>query len=211
MPDLEITNPKIYQYLQETLVEDHPILREMGEYGRAQGFPIIDAQPGRMLYFLTRAINAKHVLELGSGFGYSAMWFALAVGEGGKVIMTESKQSNQDRARDYFARAGLLDRVEFNVGDALELAQKYAGPFDIIFCDIEKRNYAKALEIAHDSLRVGGILIYDNMLWHGRILSEKDADTRAVLETTRALLHDDQFFTTLVPLHDGQSVSLRVK
>lgn len=211
MPDLEITNPKIYQYLEETLAEEHPILREMGEYGRAQGFPIIGAQPGRMLHFLARAIHAKQVLELGSGFGYSAMWFALAVGAGGKVVMTEGKQANQERAREYFTRAGLLDRVEFNVGDALELAEKYAGPFDIIFCDIDKHSYPKALEIAYARLRVGGILIYDNMLWHGRVVSENDAETRAVLETTRALLNDDRFFTTLVPLRDGQSVSLKVK
>ncbi len=211
MPDLEITHPKIYDYLEKTLAEEHPILKEMGEYGRGQGFPIIGAQSGRLLHFLARAINAKNVLELGSGFGYSAMWFALAVGDGGKVVMTEGKQANQDRARDYFARAGLLERVEFNVGDALEIAKKYAGPFDIIFCDIDKHDYPKAIAIAREKLRVGGILIYDNMLWHGRVVDQRDTDTNAVLETTRALMHDDQFFTTLVPLRDGQSLSLRVR
>src|ERR1700687_2079240 len=116
MADLEITHPKIYEYLEKTLPEDTPILREMGDYGRAQGFPIIGAQSGRMLHFLARAIGAKNVLELGSGFGYSAMWFALAVGGGGKVIMPKGKQTNQARPRDYFTRAGLVDRVEFNVG-----------------------------------------------------------------------------------------------
>ncbi len=211
MPDLDITHPKIYEYLEKTLPEETEILREMGDYGRAQGFPIIGVQPGRMLHFLARAIGAKNVLELGSGFGYSAMWFALAVGDGGKVIMTEGKQSNQDRARDYFSRAGLLERVEFNVGNALEIAKKYSGPFDIIFCDIDKHDYPKAIAIAHEKLRVGGILIYDNMLWHGRVVSQTDADTNAVLETTRALFNDDEFFTTLVPLRDGQSLSLRVK
>lgn len=211
MADLEITHPKIYDYLENTLAEEDPILREMGEYGRAQGFPIIGVQVGRMMHFLARAIGAKNVLELGSGFGYSAMWFALAVGEGGKVIMTEGKQSNQDRAREYFTRAGLLDRVEFNVGNALDIAKKYPGPFDIIFCDIEKNDYPQAISIAHEKLRVGGILVYDNMLWHGRIVSQTDAHTNAVLETTRVLFGDDAFFTTLVPLNDGQSISLRVK
>lgn len=211
MPDLEITHPKIYDYLETTLPEENPILHEMGEYGRAQGFPIIGAQAGRMLHFLARTLNAKNVLELGSGFGYSAMWFALAVGDGGRVVMTEGKRANQDRARDYFTRAGLVDRVEFNVGDALEIAKNYAGPFDIIFCDIDKHDYPKAIAIAREKLRVGGILIFDNMLWHGRVLEPHDADTHAVLETTRALMNADDFFTTLVPLRDGQSLSLRVK
>jgi predicted O-methyltransferase YrrM len=211
MPDLDITHPKVFEYLERTLPEEHPILHEMGDYGRAQGFPIIGAQAGRMLAFLAHAIHARNVLELGSGFGYSAMWFALAVGEGGRVVMTEGSQSNQDRARDYFTRAGLLERVEFNVGDALELAARYSGPFDVIFCDINKHGYPAAVPLARDKLRKGGILIFDNMLWHGRVLSEKDADTQAVLETTRALLHDDTFFTTLVPLRDGQSLSLKLK
>jgi predicted O-methyltransferase YrrM len=211
MADLDITHPKVYDYLERNLTEDHPILKEMGDYGRAQGFPIIGAQSGRLLNFLARSINAKNVLELGSGFGYSAFWFALAVGEGGKVVMTEGKESNQERAREYFSRAGLLDRVEFNVGNALEIANKYSGPFDIIFCDIDKHDYPKAIGIAREKLRVGGILIYDNMLWHGRVVDQKDPDTNAILETTRLLMQADDFFTTLVPLRDGQSLSLRVR
>lgn len=211
MSELEITHPKINDYLENMLVEEDPILREMGDYGRAQGFPIVGAQAGRLMYLLARAIQAKQVLELGSGFGYSAMWFAHAVGKGGQVVMTEGKQENQDRARAYFTRAGLVDRVVFNVGDALEIAQKYAGPFDVVFCDINKHDYPKAIAVARAKLRIGGILIFDNMLWHGRVLDQKDADTNAVLETTRALMNADDFFTTMVPVRDGQSYSMRLK
>lgn len=211
MADLDINHPKINAYLENTLHEENPILKEMGDYGRGKGFPIIGAQSGRLLHFLALAIKAKNVLELGSGFGYSALWFAMAVGEGGKVITTEGKQSNQDLAREYLTRAGMLDRVEFNVGDALEIARKYPGPFDIIFCDIDKHDYPKAVAIAKQKLRVGGILIYDNMLWHGRVVDQTDADTQAVLDTTKLLMDDSEFFTTLVPLRDGQSLSLRIK
>lgn len=211
MSDLEITHPQINAYLDKTLAEENPILREMGAYGRAQGFPIVGAQAGRMLHFLARAIQAQDVLELGSGFGYSALWFALAVGAGGKVVMTEGEAANVERARDYFSRAGLLDRVEFNVGDALEIAKHYRGPFDIVFCDINKQDYPKAIDVAREKLRVGGMLIFDNMLWHGRILTKRDADTRGVLETTRTLMRADDFLTTVVPVRDGLSLSLRVK
>lgn len=211
MPDLDITHPRLNEYLEKTLAEENPILREMGDYGRAEGFPIVGAQAGRLMHLMARAIRAKQVLELGSGFGYSAFWFALAVGDGGRVIMTEGTQANQDRARDYFTRAGLLDRVEFNVGDALELAKKYSGPFDIVFCDINKHDYPKAIEVARKKLRLGGLLIFDNMLWHGRVLDQQDKDTNAVLQTTRELLAAQDFLTTIVPVRDGQSYSLRIK
>lgn len=207
----DIVQPEVNDYLERTLAEENPLLKEMGDYGRARSFPIIGAQSGRLLYFLAKSINAKNVLELGSGFGYSAFWFALAVGEGGKVIMTEGKQENQDRAREYFTRARMLDRVEFNVGDALEIARKYSGPFDVIFCDIDKQSYPQAIEIAHAKLRVGGILIYDNMLWHGQVVDQTDAETTAVLETTKLLMRDDTFFTTIIPQRDGQTISLRLK
>lgn len=211
MADLEITNPQINHYLEKSLLEENPILREMGDYGRAQGFPIVGAQAGRLMHLLARALQAKRVLELGSGFGYSAMWFALAVGAGGKVVMTEGSAANVERARDYFTRANLLERIETNVGDALDIARRYAGLFDIVFCDIDKQDYPKAIAIAREKLRVGGLLIFDNMLWHGRVVSEYDAQTKAVLETTFLLLDADDFVTTIVPVRDGQSLSLRVK
>src|SRR5215203_1944165 len=105
MAERDIVHPEVNEYIERTLVEENPLLKEIGDYGRSLGFPIIGAQSGRLLYFLAKSINAKNVLELGSGFGYSAFWFALAVGEGGRVIMTEGKQENQDRAREHFTRA----------------------------------------------------------------------------------------------------------
>lgn len=214
MPRNEITNPAIAEYLEHILLEPDPILREMGDYGRGKDFPIIGAQAGRMLHLLARAIGAKRVLELGSGFGYSAMWFALAVGEGGKVVMTEGDPANVERARAYFARTALSDRVDFNVGDALEIINRYDGPFDLIFCDMRKSDYPRALAIARQKLRVGGILVIDNMLWHGQVLegdAATDPDTKAVLETTRMLMAADDFLTTLVPVRDGQTISLRLR
>lgn len=209
---LDIVNPEIDRYLNDKLAVENPTLREMGDYGAARGFPIIGPQSGRLINLLAQAIHARQVLELGSGFGYSGMWFALAVGEGGRVVMTEGSKENVDRARDYFDRAGLTSRAEFNVGDAFQLAEKYPGPFDVVFCDVDKEGYPKALEVARAKLRVGGILIFDNMLWHGRILElkDQDADTNGVRDATRLLLAERDFFTTIVPVRDGVSVSLRL-
>jgi predicted O-methyltransferase YrrM len=208
---MDILDPKINDYLDQTLAVEHPVLREMGEYGSARGFPIIGAQSGRLLHLLARALNAKHVLELGSGYGYSAMWFALAMGEGGRVVMTEGAQENIDRAKEYFARAGLLDRIETHVGDALEIARGLNGLFDVVLCDINKDEYPAALPVVRERLRVGGFFICDNMLWSGRVATDNDeASTRGIRELTRQLMAARDFVTTIVPVRDGVSISLRV-
>jgi predicted O-methyltransferase YrrM len=208
---VEIVNPKIDEYLTRTLAVEDPLLREMAEFGYARDFPIVGPQVGRLLYVLARSIGAHRVLELGSGFGYSAMWFAHAVGPGGQVVMTEGAQENSDRAREYFARAGLADRVEFNVGEALAIARRTPGPFDIVFCDVNKEQYPEALGVARDKLRVGGYFICDNMLRAGRVLTDDDAGTRGVLQLTRELMAAHDFATVIVPVRDGVSLSLRMR
>ncbi len=207
---MDIVNSRIDDYLTRTLAADNPILQEMGEYGYSRDFPIVGPQVGRLLYMLALSINARRVLELGSGFGYSAMWFALAIGEGGHVVMTDNAQENADRARDYFARAGMLDRIKLNVGSALDIAKSTTRTFDIVFCDIGKEDYPAALTIARDKLRVGGYFICDNMLRDGRVLTDRDAGTKGVLELTRQLMEARDFVTTIVPVRDGVSLSLRI-
>jgi predicted O-methyltransferase YrrM len=210
---LDIVDKKIDEYLTDRLAVQDPILREMGEYGSRIDFPIIGPQVGRLMFLLAKSINAKKVLELGSGFGYSAMWFALALGDGGQVVMTEGSDANSARARGYFARAGLTNRVVFNVGDALKIAAALAGPFDVVFCDIDKHQYPQALPMARSKLRVGGYFICDNMLRRGSVLSPvgaSDANTRGILELTRQLMQASDFYTTILPLRDGVSLSLRL-
>lgn len=208
---MKIVAPEIDEYLNKTLVVHHPILEEMEEFGRSADFPIIGPQVGRLLNLLARSINAKRVLELGSGYGYSAMWFALALPQDGQVVMTEGEAGNSHRAREYFRRAGLEDRAEFNVGDALEIARGALGPFDIVFGDVSKKDYPATLSIARDKLRVGGYFLCDNMLWSGRVVQgDNEPSTRGIRELTRQLVQARDFVTTILPVRDGVSVSLRV-
>lgn len=210
---MNIVDPQIDAYLTDTLIVEQPILKEMGDYGIGRDFPIIGPQVGRLLFVLARSINAKKVLELGSGFGYSAMWFALAVGEDGRVVMTEGSQENSDRAREYFERAGLIDRAVFHVGDSLAAAETESGPFDIVLCDIDKHDYPQALTAARAKLRSGGYFICDNMLRRGSVVSRDaadDPDTRGILELTKELMRARDFVTTILPVRDGVSLSLRL-
>ena len=206
---MDLIQSEIDGYLGRWAANDDPVLAEMERLASERGFPIVGPQVGRFLLTLARSIDARQVLELGSGFGYSAWWFATAVGPGGRVILTEGSEENGAAARSFLDRAGLGARVEVRVGDGLQIAREYDGPFDIVFNDIDKHDYPRALPVALERLRPGGLFITDNMLWQGRVLDEttRDASTRGVLELTRELYAHPDLDTTIVPLRDGVSVS----
>jgi predicted O-methyltransferase YrrM len=176
-----------------------------------RGFPIVGPQVGRLLELLARGIGARHVLEMGSGFGYSAWWLARAVGPQGEVVLTEGSAERAAEARAHLERAGLSGRVRVEVGDALQSVARESGPFDLIFNDVDKHAYPGAFEAARPLVRPGGLFVSDNMLWQGRVLAPQDGDpaTLGVLELMRRLTIDPDFLTVLVPLRDGVTVSLR--
>ncbi len=207
---MDILDPAIDRYLHELANPDDPILREMELVAAEESFPIVGPQVGSLLDVLTRSVRARHVIELGSGFGYSAYWFARAVGPEGKVVLTEGSEERADRARDFLRRGGLLDRVSVETGDSLEILDHIGGEFDIVFNDIDKHQYPLVLDRAAAALRPGGLLISDNMLWFGTVLDETphEASTRGVQELTRMLYASEDFSTVMLPIRDGVSVSV---
>jgi caffeoyl-CoA O-methyltransferase len=206
---MDLVHPDIDRYLGGWAASNELVVAEMEQLAVERGFPIVGPQVGRLLRILACSIDAKRVLELGSGFGYSAWWFASAVGAGGRVILTEGSTENAERAREFLDRAGFGERVEIRVGDALEIARECDGPFDLVFNDIDKQDYPAALPVALELLRPGGLFVSDNMLWQGRVLDNDapDASTQGVLELTRALLARPDLDTAILPIRDGVSIS----
>lgn len=173
-------------------------------------FPIVGPLVGRLLYQLALIHRAERVLELGSGFGYSAYWFAKGLPKTGRVICTEGSADRIRQGVDFLNRAGLEGQVEFRQGDALELIARAEGPFDIIFCDIDKAAYPDALALGLPKLRAGGLFIADNVLWSGRVASASDdPDTAGIKAFNKAIYARPELTTTLIPLRDGVSVSLK--
>ncbi len=210
---IDIVDPRIEDYLQGLLGGEHPIADEMED--AADGFPIVGRVVGVTLEVLARAVGARRVLELGSGFGYSAYWFARAVGPGGEVHMTDTDPEKQDRAADYLDRADLGDRVHSHVGEALDVFDDVDGEFDVIFNDIDKTDYPEAWRRAHERIRPGGLYLCDNVLWSGRVIEGVDDEgpeevTEAVLEHNRAVAEDPGYRSTIVPTRDGVMVAVRL-
>jgi caffeoyl-CoA O-methyltransferase len=209
---MDIVNAEIDSYLTALAATDDPVLAEMERLGAGRNFPIVGPQVGRLLEIAARSAGAKRVIELGSGFGYSAYWFLRAVGRDGTVLLTEGSEERAKEADAFLTRGGFAGRYRIEVGDALAVADAVEPPFDVVFCDINKHDYPKALPVARRLLRPGGLFITDNMLWDGRVIAPGayDPTTQGVLDLTRALYAAADFATTLVPMRDGLTIAVKL-
>ncbi len=202
---------EIQDYLLKVTPPRPAVMQEMERYAKRHGFPIIGPLVGRYLYLSAKLLGAKDVLELGSGYGYSAFWFSMATGKRGRITLTDSDPQNLRRAERYFTKGRLQSRFEFMLGDALQIARTLRGTYDIILNDIDKEAYPLTIDLAARKLRKGGLFITDNVLWSGRVLRRKqDKSTSAIVTFTRQLYADKRFFTTILPLRDGVAVAIRV-
>jgi caffeoyl-CoA O-methyltransferase len=156
-------------------------------------------------------VLARRVFELGSGFGYSAYWFARAVGPEGEVHCTDGDPANEAKAADYLARAGLVDRIRWHVGDAVESLRATEGDFDVVFCDIDKPGYPDAWREARERIRVGGLYLCDNTIGYGRGTVLDDGEGPEAIRQHNALIAEDpRYLSTIVPTREGVLVALRV-
>jgi predicted O-methyltransferase YrrM len=198
-------------YLYSMLPQRDEVLTEMEGYASEHNVPIVGPAVARVLQQLALMINAKTVFELGSAIGYSTIWWAQAVGEKGRVLYTDGDPKNAERARRYFDRAGVSNRITLHTGDALEILSEQKQQYDIIFNDVDKEDYPRVLRLVPPRLRKGGLFITDNVLWSGRVAEKnpKEASTKAILEFNRLLYNSGDFFTTILPIRDGLAVALK--
>ena len=210
---MDIVAPEIERYMATLAAgDDEPVLLEMEALADSEGFPIIGRLCGRTLEVLARAIGARRIFEMGSGFGYSAYWFARATGAGGEIHLTDTDAGNETKALDFLSRAGLDGPISYHVAPAFDAFDEVAGEFDIIYCDIDKDGYPEAWKRARTRVRVGGLFMCDNVLWSGRVVqgAEGDAWTEAIQELNELIATDPDYRSTIVPTRDGVVVALRV-
>jgi len=207
----EITTPAVEQYLYSILPPRDEVLTQIEAEAIKRDIPIVGPAVGRLLYQLAIISGAKTVFELGSAVGYSTIWWARAVGDGGRVIYTDGDRKKADEARGYFERACVANRITVRVGDALELLSEQKQEFDVIFCDIDKEDYPRAFRLAVPRLRKGGLLVADNVLWSGRVAEESpsEATTKAILEFNRLLYSSPDLFPVILPIRDGVAVAVK--
>jgi len=213
-----ITDEQVENYLYAMLPPRELVLQEIERQAKERDIPIVGPAVGRLFYQYAKLINAKTVFEMGSAIGYSTIWWAKAVGEGGKVHYTDGSRKNADEARRYFDQAGVADRIEVHVGDALSERKEQ---FDILFSDVDKHDYPRVFNMAAARVRKGGLFLTDNTLWSGKVayaagnpqLSKPgagDKETEGVVELNRLLYSSADWYTTIIPLRDGVAVAMRL-
>lgn len=209
----DIVDAGVAEYLRRLFDDGDPVRREMEALAEKRRFPIVGPLVGRSLMVLARAIGARRVFELGSGYGYSALHFARAVGPGGEVHCTDSDPENVRLAGEFLRKAGVWDRVTYHTGEAAAALRDQGGTWDVVYNDIDKEGYPPVVDLAYERLRPGGLFITDNVLWSGRVVEGRDdgkAPTAAIKEFTRRLFTHPGFLATIDPTRDGVAVAVRV-
>jgi len=205
-----ITVPEVEDYLYAMLPPRDEVLTEMEADADKNDIPIVGPAVARVFYQLAVIGNAKKVFEMGSAIGYSTIWWARGVGEGGKVIYTDGDGKNADKARRYFERAGVSQRITVRVGDALEILSEEKGTYDIIFNDVDKTDYPRVPRLALPRLKSGGLFITDNVLWKGKLRQPNpDEKTKAILEFNRLIYESKDLFTAILPIRDGVAICIK--
>jgi len=186
-------------------------LRKLEGRGRREGWPIVEAAEGSFLHVLAKALGARRILELGTAIGYSGTWLARALPPGGELVTIEADPDTAGIARRGFEETGVASKVTILVGKAEEVLPEVRGPFDLIFNDIDKSGYPAVLEPCIERLRVGGLLVTDNVLWDGEVARKgRSRETVAIREYNERLAKDPRMISVILPLRDGVSVALKV-
>lgn len=174
--------------------------------------PIMLSGPyqGRVLSMISKLINPKSVLELGTFTGYSTLCLAEGLNPDGEIHTIDVNEELFDFQRKYFDKSDYGHQIVQHLGNALDIIPKLNKTFDLVFIDADKPNYVNYFHLIVDKLNSGGIILSDNVLWHGKViekLDQKDISTKAVLEYNKLLKEDPGLETVLLPIRDGLTIS----
>lgn len=211
-----INYPHIVEYLNKTLPQSTGILLELEQYAEKHLTPIIQKEVRCLLDCILTLKKCDKILEVGTAIGYSAIFFAMHTGENGKVITLEKDADYAERARKNIERSGFKDKITLIEGDAVETITQIDGEFDVVFLDANKSKYRHYFDVIFSKLKPGGVLICDNILYKGMVscddlLPRKHYTiARALREFLPFLAHHPQLSTSIIPIGDGVTISVKL-
>lgn len=209
---MDIINPDIDKYIDSFITDRDPVFLEMETYASKISFPIVGPQVGQILMSYAKLLSATRILELGSGFGYSAIWFDKGMKEESEIICTDFSHENEVLAMKYFESASIKSSIKYRIGNALEIMEQIEGEFDIIFNDVDKEDYPETFLASIPKLRKGGVLITDNTLWYGEVIKQGTVGeaTQGVMEYNKLAFSDTRVISILLPVRDGLTISIKL-
>lgn len=210
----------VLRFVRATGPQPDAVLQEMDEYAEDEGFPHVGPEVGGFLRLVARIAGARSVFEFGSGYGYSAYWFADALPTDGEIVLTEVDEGELEMAREYLTRGGYDDRASYELGDALDTVERYDGPFDVVLIDHQKGRYVEALDAVRGKLAPGAVVIADNAMSAEEVVvfedllahvegeaPEMNEGTRGIADYLDHVRADPDFETQVLPLGEGIALS----
>ena len=202
-------------YLTRLHREPPPLLLELEQQGTYDGIPIVDRAAGRLLSTLVHAMQANRVLELGTAYGYSTLWMALALPPAGHIWTIDPDRERTAVARTYFERSGVDEKIEIINQPALEVLEWFPQRnLDIVFIDAVKTEYEDYLEAVVPMLKRSGLVVIDNLLWSGETAGEPASGDSPELEALRAFnrtfVNHPKLDATIIPIGDGLGIGARL-
>lgn len=210
-------SPELEQYIEAHSQREEPVLAELA---RATHLQVLRPRmlsgnlQGQLLRMLCRMIDARSVLEIGTYTGYAAISMVMGMGENGVLHTIDVNDELEDFTREFIRKSGLEKRIVFHVGDALKIIPELEGMFDLVFIDADKREYPEYYRLVFDKVRVGGIIVADDVLWDGKVVTEgekTDAQTRGILDFNDMVQADERVENLLLPVRHGLMLMRKTK
>ena len=175
---------------------------------------ISGAHQGRLLSIISKIISPTKILEIGTFTGYSTLCLSEGLTKDGRIHTVDINEELYDLQRKYFKKSPFNDNIIQHLGNALEVIPTMDNNFDLIFLDADKNNYPEYLDVLISKLKIGGVLLSDNVLWDGKVLnpiSEKDIPTKAIVKYNKLLSQREDMDNVILPIRDGLTISRKIK
>ena len=213
---MDFSNKEIYNYINNHSSDESDILYELRRETELKCLnPIMLSGKiqGNFLAIISKLIKPFNVLEIGTYTGYSTLCIAKGLSPAGMIHTIDKNEELLQIQNKYFEKSGLRNQIKQYTGDALAIIPKLKFDFDMVFLDADKENYVKYLELISPILKPGGVLLTDNVLWHGKILESpenQDRVTRLIDNFNKKILEDKSLKTVMLPIRDGISLTLKL-
>lgn len=205
---MDFINPDIQYYAEAHTEPESALLQKINRETHAQVLKprmLSGHMQGRILSMISSMISPRFVLEIGTYTGYSALCLAEGLQKEGILVTLDNNEELEARVRAYFAASTYAKQIDYRIGNALDIIPVLDGPFDIVFIDADKENYARYFDLVIDKVSTGGIIIADNVLWSGKVIQtgKTDKDTMAIKAFNHKVHTDKRVQNVLLPVRDG--------
>lgn len=214
---MKLFDPALQQYIENHCSPENDLLQALNRETYLKVLmPQMLSGPlqGQVLSMLVYMLRPDNILEIGTFTGYAALWMAQALPPGGKLYTLDINEELEDMVRKYIGKAGLEEKIDYRIGNALEIIPTLDVTFDLVFIDADKVNYKRYYELVFDKVRKNGFIIADNVLWGGKVVSENSEKnskhTQAILEFNEYVHNDPRVENVLLPIRDGLMIARKL-